>query len=245
MNAQPAQRLNEAGSPVQISIVVPTLNEEESLLATLASAREPGVREIIVVDGGSTDRTPELAAQHADRALGAQIGRAHQMNAGAAVATGEVLLFLHADTRLPEGFSEAVSMALADRMVVGGRFDVSLMPGSPLLWLTATLLNLRSRWTRVSTGDQGIFVRREVFEALGGFPPIPLMEDVEFSRNLKRAGQVACLRQRVTTSSRRWRQDGVVRTILLMWSLRCLYFCGVSPERLHRFYRNTREPREF
>lgn len=225
---------------MQISIVVPTLNEEESLVATLASAREPGVREIIVVDGGSTDRTPELAAQHADRVLAARIGRAHQMNAGAAVAAGEVLIFLHADTLLPKGFSDAVSKVLADRMVVGGRFDVSLVPASPLLWLTATLLNLRSRLTRISTGDQAMFVRREVFERLGGFPPILLMEDVEFSRGLKRVGQVACLRQHVTTSSRRWRQDGVVRTVLLMWSLRVLYFCGVSPERLHRFYRNTR-----
>jgi rSAM/selenodomain-associated transferase 2 len=227
---------------VDISVVVPTLNEAAGLSATLARARAPGVRELIVVDGGSNDETWMAAEREADRVLGAGPGRAAQMNAGAAAATGDVLLFLHADTLLPRGFDEAVLAALADDRVVGGRFDVALVPSSALLCLTATLLNLRSRLSRISTGDQAIFVRRIVFEHLGGFPAIPLMEDVAFSRLLKRAGRVACLHAKVATSSRRWRHNGVVRTILLMWSLRLLYACGVSPARLRRLYKDTRSP---
>jgi rSAM/selenodomain-associated transferase 2 len=225
---------------VDISIVIPALNEEATLAATVASARGPGVREVIVVDGGSSDGTADLARHLAARVLSAPRGRALQMNAGAAAATGTVLLFLHADTLLPEGFDTAVLTALQNPLVVGGRFDLLLMPGSFLLALTATLINLRSRLSRIATGDQAIFVRRRVFGDLGGFPELPLMEDVAFSRALKRAGAVACLRQKVTTSSRRWRRGGVLRTILLMWSLRLLYFCGVSPERLRRAYADTR-----
>jgi rSAM/selenodomain-associated transferase 2 len=163
-----------------------------------------------------------------------------QMNAGAAAARGAVLLFLHADTRLPPGFDADVLAALADPGVVGGRFDVRLVPDTPLLRLVARLINLRSRLSRIATGDQALFVRRAVFEDLGGFAAIPLMEDVAFTRALKRRGRVACLRQQVETSSRRWLRDGPVRTILLMWWLRFLYACGVAPERLHRRYANTR-----
>ena len=225
---------------MDISIVIPALNEEATLAATVASARGPGVREVIVVDGGSSDGTADLARHLAARVLSAPRGRALQMNAGAAAATGTVLLFLHADTLLPEGFDTAVLTALQNPRVVGGRFDLLLMPGSFLLALTATLINLRSRLSRIATGDQAIFVRRRVFGDLGGFPELPLMEDIAFSRALKRAGGVACLRQKVTTSSRRWRQNGVLRTILLMWSLRLLYLCGVSPERLRRAYADRR-----
>jgi rSAM/selenodomain-associated transferase 2 len=162
------------------------------------------------------------------------------MNAGAAVARGDALLFLHADTILPAGFDRAVLDALADPLVVGGRFDLHLVPGSPLLRLTGELINLRSRLTGIATGDQAIFVRRRVFAEMNGFPPVPLMEDVAFTAALKRRGRIAPLRGRVVTSSRRWVQDGIVRTILLMWSLRVLYFCGVSPQRLQRLYRNAR-----
>jgi len=225
---------------VTVSVVVPTLNEEGVLAATLDRARQPGVQEIIVVDGGSGDATAAVAAQHADLILSAPRGRAAQMNAGAAAAGGDILLFLHADTWLPDGFADAVGVACGDRAVVGGRFDVTLEPSSPLIRLTGELINRRSRLTRISTGDQAIFIRRAVFEQLGGYADIPLMEDIELSRRMKRAGRIACLRQRVTTSARRWRQDGVVRTILLMWSLRALYFCGVSPARLQRVYGNTR-----
>ncbi len=223
-----------------VSVIVPTLNEEGALAATLKRARQPGVHEIIVADGGSTDATRAIAVPLADLVLAAPRGRAAQMNAGAARATGDVLLFLHADTWLPDGFAEAVTVACAQNGVVGGRFDVELSPSSFLLWLTGALINRRSRLTRIATGDQAIFVRREVFDRLGGYPEIPLMEDIELTRRMKRAGRVACLRDRVTTSARRWQQHGVVRTILLMWTLRALYFFGASPARLHRIYYGSR-----
>jgi rSAM/selenodomain-associated transferase 2 len=172
--------------------------------------------------------------------LSAPRGRAAQMNAGAAQARGDVLLFLHADTHLPAGFDAAVNAVLADAATVSGRFDVRLVPETPLLRLVAALMNGRSRLTGIATGDQAIFVRRSAFEAIGGFEPIPLMEDVALTRALKRHGGVACLRDRVETSSRRWLRDGPIRTILLMWRLRFLYFCGVSPERLRRKYADTR-----
>ena len=227
-------------SPMAVSVIVPTLNEERVLAATLARARQPGVREIIVADGGSTDATRAVAAALADVVLSAPRGRAAQMNAGADRAGGEILLFLHADTLLPDGFAPAVITACARPGVIGGRFDVDLQPASALIWLTSALMNWRWRLTGIATGDQGIFIRRDVFTRLGGYARIPLMEDIDLSRRMKRAGQVACLRQRVISSSRRWQAHGVVRTILLMWSLRALHYFGVPPDRLQRVYRNTR-----
>lgn len=223
-----------------ISVIVPTLNEAGGIAETLRRARQPGVREVIVVDGGSTDHTRALAQELADVVGSAPRGRARQMNAGAQRAAGEILLFLHADTLVPAGFATAVTAACRRPGVVGGRFDVQLSPSSPLLRLTANLINRRSRLSRIATGDQAIFVRREVFERLGGYADIPLMEDVELSRRLKRAGHIACLRQRVTTSARRWQTHGVINTILLMWTLRALYWLGVSPARLRRLYDETR-----
>jgi rSAM/selenodomain-associated transferase 2 len=227
-------------SAVTLSVIVPALNEETELPAALRSARAPAVCEIIVVDGGSSDATVDIARRHADVVIGAPRGRARQLDEGARRSRGDVLLFLHADSVLPHGFDRAIVQALGDERVIGGRFDVRLEPGSFLLWLTGELLNLRSRLTRISTGDQAIFVRHGVYDAIGGFPQIPLMEDIAFSRALKRRGRIACLRERVVTSSRRWRRYGVIRTILLMWSLRFLYFCGVSPQRLRRVYADTR-----
>lgn len=223
-----------------VSVIIPTLNEAGVLATTLEQARQPGVGEIIVVDGGSTDATPVIAARGADLVLSAARGRAAQMNAGAARARGEVLLFLHADTLVTDGFARAVLAACSEPGVIGGRFDVNLQPSTPLIRLTGALINRRSRLTRISTGDQAIFLRRAVFERLGGYANIPLMEDIELSRRMKHAGRIACLHQQVTTSARRWQKDGVVRTILLMWSLRVLYFFGVSPARLQRVYANTR-----
>jgi rSAM/selenodomain-associated transferase 2 len=227
-------------APVRISVIIPALDEEAQLAEAVASARAPGVGEIIVVDGGSRDATVHVARQHADLVLTAARGRAAQMNAGAFVARGDVLLFLHADTRLPPGFDSAVLDALADPGTVGGRFDVHLIPSTPLIRAVAELMNLRSRLSGIATGDQAIFVRRAVFEVIGGFETIPLMEDIALTRALKRRGRIACLRARVQTSSRRWLRDGPVRTILLMWWLRFLYFCGAPPERLHRRYADTR-----
>jgi len=227
-------------SSVTLSVVVPTLDEAEALPATLAHARQPGVRELIVVDGGSHDGTLAVARALADRVLEAARGRAQQMNAGAAAACGDVLLFLHADTRLPAGYAQAVAGALADPAVVGGRFDVQLDAAGLTYRALGRLISLRSRLTRVATGDQAIFVRRAVFERLGGYPLVPLMEDVALSRALKRAGRIACLGEAVTTSARRWQRHGVARTVLLMWALRAAYYAGVPPARLARIYPDTR-----
>jgi len=223
-----------------LSVIVPTLDEAEALPAALAAARQPGVTEIIVVDGGSRDGTLALARALADRVLETARGRARQMNAGAAVARGDVLLFLHADTRLPAGYAQAVARALADPRVVGGRFDVRLDATGVAYRVVGRLISVRSRVTRVATGDQAIFVRRAVFARLGGYPAVPLMEDVALSRALKRAGRVACLGETVVTSARRWQRHGVARTVLLMWALRAAYYVGVSPARLARVYRDAR-----
>jgi rSAM/selenodomain-associated transferase 2 len=223
-----------------ISVIVPALDEAAGLAGTLMRAREPGVAEIIVVDGGSTDGTPDVARPLADVLLAAPRGRAVQMNAGAAAARGDVLLFLHADTRLPAGFAAAIARALASADAVGGRFDVALdAPG----WIYRTLGRLiseRSRLTGVATGDQAIFARRSAFETLGGFAAVPLMEDLDFSRRLKRLGRVVALRETVVTSARRWRRGGLWRTVLLMWALRLAYYAGASPARLARLYRDAR-----
>lgn len=224
----------------RISVIIPALEEEAQIADSIASARGPGVAEIIVVDGGSGDATAAVARHSGATVLQAPRGRAAQMNAGAGAAAGDILLFLHADTRLPAEFDALVIAALADPAVVGGRFDVRLMPGTPWLNLVGALINLRSRLSRIGTGDQALFLRRSVFTALGGFEPIPLMEDLALSRAMKRRGGVACLRAKVETSSRRWQRDGPLRTVLLMWWLRLLYFCGVPPERLHRRYADTR-----
>jgi len=222
-----------------ISVVVPALNEADGIVDVLRSARQPGVGEILVVDGGSQDATRSRAEAAADRVLSAPRGRAAQMNAGAAVARGDVLLFLHADTRLPVGFASAARGAI-ENGAIGGRFDVVLDGTHRLLPLIARLMNARSRLTGISTGDQAIFVRRDVFRELGGFPALPLMEDVEFTRRLRRRGALAALSLRVTTSARRWEENGVVRTILLMWTLRLAYACGVPAHRLARAYRPRR-----
>jgi len=225
---------------MRMSVIIPALDEAAQIAAAIESARAASVGEVIVVDGGSGDATVDCARVAGATVITAARGRARQMNAGAAVATGAVLLFLHADTRLPPAFDAAVDAALADPAVVGGRFDLRLEPGSPFLDLTAALINLRSRLTGIATGDQALFVRRTVFEAMGGFEDIPLMEDVAFTRALKGRGRVARLRARVTTSARRWQRDGPLRTVLLMWWLRFLYWRGVPPAELKRRYADTR-----
>ncbi|MGH7857937.1 MAG: TIGR04283 family arsenosugar biosynthesis glycosyltransferase [Candidatus Binatia bacterium] len=221
-------------------MIVPARNEAEGIAATLERLREPEVLEVIVVDGASEDGTAEQARAHADRVVSSPPGRARQMNAGARVARADVLFFLHADTLVPRGFARAIASACRAEAVIGGRFDVDV--GAPGLAYRAISggINLRSRWTRVFTGDQGLFIRREAFERLGGFPEMPLLEDLALSIAMKRHGRVACLRERVTTSARRWEREGVVRTVLWMWALRALYFLGVSPERLARLYRDVR-----
>ncbi len=221
-----------------LSIIVPALREAGNLarLLPVLRAAAPGA-EIIVADASSDDGTREVAARIAGvTVLACERGRARQMNAGARAARGDVLLFLHADTVLPAGFEAATTQALEDPAVVAGHFDVRFDNTRWPFRLIAGLMNLRSRLSGISTGDQALFVRREVFEALGGFPDIPLMEDIEITRRLKRRGRQAALRERVTTSARKWEREGVARTIGLMWILRLLYACGVGPARLHRWY---------
>ena len=189
------------------------------------------------MDGGSTDATAAVAARYPEISLLASPrGRARQMNAGARAARGDVLLFLHADTILPDGALAAVEAAASDPGVVAGRFDVRLDNPRPVFRIIAWFMNQRSRWSGISTGDQAIFVCREPFDALGGYPDMPLMEDVDLCRRLKRRGRMVALRLSVTTSARKWEREGAVRTILLMWALRLLYVAGVSPARLHRWY---------
>ena len=225
---------------MRISVILPVLNEEKSIAPTLQTVTSLKPYEIIVVDGGSSDGTRGISAQLGGRVLVSERGRARQMNCGAREATGDVLLFLHADTRLPSTALADIGAALSDPRVVGGRFDVELDDDGWLLRVVGRMISLRSRISRVGTGDQAIFVRREIFDKLGGFPDIPLMEDIAFSRALKRRGRVACLSSRVVTSARRWRTEGVGRTIVKMWALKTLYLLGVSPFRLKRFYGDGR-----
>ncbi len=225
------------GAAAKLSIIVPALDEAPGIancLGALQGMRTRG-HEVIVADGGSRDGTPELARPLADRVIRAPRGRAPQMNAAARQASGSALLFVHADSRLPPGADSAVLTALAAR--TWGRFDVEIEGRHPLLRVVARMMNLRSRLTGIATGDQAIFVRRDAFEALGGFAEIPLMEDVELSRRLRRSGRPVCLRERVSTSGRRWESRGVLRTIVLMWRLRLAYFLGADPARLADRYR--------
>ncbi|HUL95643.1 MAG TPA: TIGR04283 family arsenosugar biosynthesis glycosyltransferase [Usitatibacter sp.] len=223
--------------PLRVSIVIPALDEAAVIGATLAALREERAAgtEVIVADGGSRDATCAIAAPLADRVLTAPRGRASQMNAGAAAARGDVLLFLHADTILPPRAIDAVREALGTRHA-WGRFDVAIDRGGAMLLLVAAMMNARSRLTGIATGDQAIFVRRTAFEAVGGFPAIPLMEDVAMSRALRRVSRPACLRERVVTSARRWESRGTLRTIALMWRLRLEFALGCDPVALARRY---------
>ncbi len=252
-----------------VSVIIPTLNEEQALPQTLTRTLALGFDEVLVVDGGSSDRTRSIVESfgfdvsesgsrrsylvarrspdasrdtlHESRFfLTAPAGRAKQMNAGAAASRGNVLLFLHADTQLPDNAKQAIVGALQEPECVGGRFDLRFDRNRPLSRLIACMINWRSRLSGIATGDQAIFVRRAAFERMGGFAAIPLMEDIDLTRRLKRMGPVACLRDRVITSFRRWDTGGPIRTILLMWLLRFLYWIGISPHTLSRWYSHAR-----
>lgn len=221
-----------------LSIVMPVLNEAHGVverLRALAPLRSAGV-EVIVADGGSADGTVAAAQPLCDRLVRAPRGRAAQMNAGAAVACGDVLVFLHADTILPDGGPGAILDGMARTGRVWGRFDVAIEGRSKVLPLVGAMMNLRSRATGIATGDQAMFVTRAAFERVGGFPDIALMEDIALSRALKRLGRPLCLRAKVRTSGRRWDQNGALRTILLMWRLRLAFALGAKPDDLARRY---------
>lgn len=222
---------------MKLSVVVPMLNEAPGIAAALEALRplRKNAVEIIVVDGGSDDGTAALAASLADKVIAAPRGRALQMNAGADIATGDALLFLHADTRLPDDVFSLIEQALQSH--AWGRFDVSIKGRSRWLPVIAAMMNLRSRLSGIATGDQAMFVSRAAFNAAGGFPEQPLMEDIELSKRLQRVGPPACLRAKVATSGRRWDRHGAWRTILLMWRLRFDYWRGVPATRLvERYY---------
>lgn len=220
----------------RLSIVVPMHDEAAGIVAALNAlqALRASGHEVIVVDGGSTDASVKLALPLADRVLRAPRGRAAQMNAGAALACGATLVFLHADTRLPANADALIAAALQTH--AWGRFDVRINSPRPSLRLVGWAMNLRSRLSGIATGDQAIFVKRTVFAQAGGFPAIELMEDIGLSARLKKAGPPACLRARVQTSARRWERHGILATTLLMWRLRLLFFFGADPQRLLRIY---------
>lgn len=224
---------------MKLSIIIPVLNEADNLpclLAGLVPLRACGV-EIVIVDGGSDDGSGEHAERAGVSIVRAARGRARQMNAGAAHASGDVLLFLHADTTLPPLADRLVTTALHSGVHVWGRFDVAIKGRARMLRVIAAMMNRRSRLTGIATGDQAIFVTRAAFDAVGGFPDLPLMEDIALSRRLRALSRPACLRQRATTSGRRWESRGVWRTIVLMWRLRFAFWRGVPAERLARQYR--------
>lgn len=222
---------------IRLSVIVPALDEAKhlaGLLADLAPVRVAG-HELILVDGGSSDGTPVVAAPGVDRVLIAPRGRASQMNAGARVARGAVLWFVHADSRLPTRAPGELLEACA-RGALWGRFDVRLSGRARLLRLVEWSMNRRSQLTGIATGDQGIFLTRDAFEQVGGYPEIPLMEDIALSKALRRLGRPAALTTPIQTSSRRWESRGVIRTILFMWRLRLVYALGADPQCLARRY---------
>ena len=257
------------GFPMTIALVIPALNEERVIAKTLAHSARLGFDELIVADGGSTDRTTEIVTgfqalplmseapeQAEPRTSNLELGpfslpttvtlavvppgRGKQLNMGARLSKSEVLVFLHADTLLPKDARCSIERAMLTSGCVGGRFDVQFDDKTLLGNLISHMMNLRSRLTGIATGDQAIFVRRTAFEALGGFAEIPIMEDVEFSKRLKAQGTIEALRSRVTTSFRRWQSNGPIRTILLMWGLRFLYWLNVSPTKLKQWYSDAR-----
>lgn len=238
-----ASSTDGTSSPPTISVVIPALNEARQLPAVLDTIQLANPVEVIVVDGGSADGTADVAEARGGRVVRATPGRSHQLNCGAAAATGEILLFLHADTRLPEGFDHTIRQTLAQPGVVAGAFRLAIDgPGRGLRWVEWGV-NLRSRLLQMPYGDQGIFLKAEVFHNLGGFPDLPMMEDFELVRRLRQVGRVAIAPSAVVTSDRRWRTLGILRTTLANQAMIAGYLLGVDPHKLARWYRTLGKPK--
>ncbi len=222
----------------KLSIIIPILNEADTIPRTLRALQPLRAKghELIVVDGGSKDASLRQSQSLADRIIESSTGRSRQMNSGAQVASGEVLLFLHADTFLPQGADQLILSRMRQSGKAWGRFDVRLSGKNLLFRMIECLMNWRSRLSGIATGDQGIFVSDRLFQSIGGFPEIDLMEDVALCKVLKRFGPPLCLWQRVETSSRRWEENGTFRTIFLMWYLRLAYCLGTPPGKLIKSY---------
>jgi len=223
---------------VKLSIIIPVLNEQANLSqisSHLQSIRHQG-HEVIIVDGGSTDSTLAISYEVADHVIISKTGRALQMNNGAAIASGNVFVFLHADTFLPDNAVKIISESMSEH--TWGRFNVRLSSNRSVYRLIESLINLRSCFTSIVTGDQAMFIEKSLFDRVAGFPEIALMEDIEMSRKLKKIDRPVCIKQKVITSSRRWENRGVVTTVVLMWKLRLYYFFGVSPDKLNQLYRH-------
>jgi len=234
-----AARKEDPSHP-EISIIIPTLNEAENLAATLASTESRVDLEIIVVDGGSSDGTTEVAKSFGVRLLTTAAGRARQVNAGGLAARGDVFLFLHGDTQLPRGYERYVLNFIRKPGIVAGAFALGIDGSEFGFRIIEMLANFRSRVFQMPYGDQGIFLRGEVFRALGGFPDMSLMEDFVFMRRLRKRGKVALLPAAVNTSARRWRNLGILKTTLINQVVLLGYFLGIDPERLARLYKKSK-----
>ncbi len=225
---------------MQFSIIIPTLNEERTIVGCLTALQAyRGRCEIIVVDGGSADNTVKLCQPLVDKVMVSERGRALQMNAGADCADGKILVFLHADTCLPAKAMDLIEKAI-NHQQQWGRFDIELIGSHFMLKVVATFMNGRSRLTGIATGDQVIFVKKQLFESVGRYPEIAVMEDIALSKVLKKISLPICLKAKVKSSGRRWEQFGIIKTILLMWSLRLRYFFGADPSTLAVLYRKGR-----
>jgi hypothetical protein len=230
--------LPPAGDSPRITIIVPTLDEEAAVSRWLGEARRY-CDQLVVSDGGSVDRTVEIARQAGAQVVVGAAGRGGQLNRGAAVAGGDVLVFLHADTRLPDGAAEAIRAAVRGG-AVGGAFRVRFDDPGRVFRFGAAMANLRARLTRVPLGDHAQFVTRTAFERIAGFAEWPILEDVDLMRRLRRTGRVAVLDLEVVTSARRFKAAGPLRTVLLNWLIWLLFAVGVQPRRLARLYRDVR-----
>ena len=223
---------------MRISVIIPVYNEESTIGGLLNRLKDSGADELLVADGGSVDRTVEVASRHA-RIIHTKTGRAIQMNAAAECASGDVLLFLHADARLGDTALNVVRTVMTDARFVGGNFDVRY-EGKNLAAKAFTRINRWRRWFGIVYGDSGIFCRRSVFQSLGGFVPWPILEDYEFARRLRRTGKLAYLNEPIWVSDRRWRNNGLLPTMASWFFIQALYFAGVPPRHLARLYRHIR-----